>query len=62
MPRELSSQYGTGPLTPAEQQQLTQRMAQLPASDQQAIRDGVKCLPKEQRERATLEWAQRWKV
>jgi hypothetical protein len=37
-------------------------MAQIPASGQQAIRDGVKCLPKEQRERATLEWAQRWKV
>lgn len=62
MPRELSSHYGTGPLTPIEQQQLKQRMAQLPAADQQAIRDGVKCLPKEQRERATLEWAQRWKV
>lgn len=62
MSREPSSHYGTGPLTAIEQQQLKQRMAQLPASDQQAIRAGVKCLPKEQRERATLEWSQRWKA
>ncbi|PZO20885.1 MAG: hypothetical protein DCF25_05895 [Leptolyngbya foveolarum] len=62
MSRELSTNFGTGPLTPVEKQQLSQTMAQLPASDQQAIRAGVKCLPKEQRERATLEWSQRWKA
>ena len=62
MSRELSANYGTGPLTPIEKQQLTQTMAQLPASDQQAISDGVKCLPKAQQERAKLEWSQRWKA
>ena len=60
MSREYSSAYGTGPLTPAEQQQLTQAMSQLAPSDQQAIRDGVQCLPAAQRDRAMLEWCQRW--
>lgn len=60
MSREYSSAYGRGPLTPAEQQQLTQQMAQLATSDQQAIRAGVQCLPAAQRDRAMLEWCQRW--
>jgi hypothetical protein len=60
MSREYSSAYGREPLTPAEQQQLTQSMSQLAASDQQAIRDGVQCLPAPQRDRAMLEWCQRW--
>ena len=62
MSRELSTHFGSGPLTPTEKQQLSETMAQLPASDQQAIQAGVKCLPKEQQERATLEWSKRWKA
>ena len=62
MSREPSANFGTAPLTPIEKQQLSQQMMQLPASDQQAIRDGVKCLPKQQQDRAQLEWSQRWKA
>ena len=60
MSREYSSNYGREALTPAEQQQLAQMMAQLTPSDQQAIRTGVQCLPAAQRDRAMLEWCQRW--
>ncbi len=60
MAREFSTQYGTDALNQAEQKQLADAMAKLPASDQQAIRAGVQCLPAQQRDRAMLEWCQRW--
>ncbi len=60
MSREYSSAYGREPLTPAEQHLLRELLSQLAASDQQAIRDGVQCLPTQQRDRAMLEWCQRW--
>lgn len=60
--REFSQLYGTDPLSPSEQQQLNEALAELPPSDQQAIRAGVLCLPKQQQGRAALEWSQRWEV
>ena len=60
MSRELSQNFGTGELSAQEQQQLNEELAKLPKSDQQAIRDGVKCLPKTQQGRAMLEWCGRW--
>ena len=62
MSREYSQLYGTDALSQAEQQQLADAMAKLPASDQQAIRAGVLCLPAQQRDRARLEWCQRWEA
>ena len=62
MSRELSTQYGTAELSPTEQQELADRLSQLPASDQEAIEAGVKCLPKSQQGRAMLEWCARWEV
>ena len=62
MSREYSTQYGTAELSPTEQQELAARLAQLPASDQDAIEAGVKVLPKQQQGRAMLEWCQRWEV
>lgn len=61
MTREFSQDYGTSELSEAEQQQLDEKLATLHKSDQTAIDDGVKCLPKQQRDRAKLEWANRWK-
>ena len=60
MTREYSAQYGTAELSPTEQQQLNEALAKLPASEQEAIKAGVKCLPKRQQDRAALEWCQRW--
>ena len=62
MAREYSTQFGTAELSPAEQKELDACLSQLPASDQQAIRAGVLCLPKTQQGRAALEWCQRWDV
>ena len=62
MAREFSTQYGTAELSPQEQQQLNEALAKLPASDQEAIKAGVKCLPKQQQGRAMLEWCQRWET
>ena len=60
MAREYSTQYGTAELSPQEQRQLTEALAKLPASDQEAIKAGVQCLPKQQQCRAMLEWCERW--
>lgn len=60
--REFSQLYGTAELSTDEKQQLNEALAELPASDQQAIRSGVLCLPKQQQGRAMLEWSQRWEV
>ena len=62
MARELSTQYGTAELSPTEKQELAACLAKLPASDQEAIKAGVQCLPKRQQDRAALEWCQRWEV
>ena len=62
MTREFSELYGTAELSADEQQQLADAMAKLPASDQQAIRACVQCLPAQQRDRAMLEWCQRWEA
>lgn len=49
-------------LSEPEQEELKAALAKLYRSDQQAIEDGVKCLPKDQQERAKLDWVRRWKT
>lgn len=48
-------------LSEAEKQELKDSLAKLHRSDQQAIEDGVRCLPRADQLRAKLDWVRRWK-
>lgn len=49
-----------GPLTQAEQAELSVLMSKLGLAYQQSLDEGVACLPPNMRARAKLDWCRRW--
>lgn len=49
-----------GPLSEEEQAELSALLSVIHPLYQQAIEDGVSCLPSHMRSRAKLDWCRRW--